>query len=550
MSAVESARVRGVEGQTSGGPAPHRRRAARSGAGWRREVSRSHGLLPRPPDDREKYSYAHRHMWVLTLGSLASFLCLAASQILFTASSPWFWLLLPMLAFVVADYVLSVYLDGFSKDFDLKRHKRLVRKWQPASYPTVDVFLPVCGEPIDVLHNTWTHVRRLASTYQGVVETYVLDDAADADVEAMARDFGFRYVVRENRGWYKKAGNLRNAFGLSDGEHILILDADFAPRADLLDELLPHMDDESIGIVQSPQFFRIIDRQNWIERGAGAVQEQFYRSVQTSREDKDGSICVGSCAVYRRTALDQIGGISLIEHSEDMYTGFDLRALGWKLRYIPVALSAGVCPDTAGAFHNQQYRWCMGSLSLLTSKSFWEMPLRLTTRLCYVSGFLYYLQTALITFLMPLIPLALLVLRPDLLRAEAGLLVLPSLAYVTLVLPLWHRAPYRLEAWAVRMMYGWSHVFAVWDVLRGREMGWKPTGSDGAKKNGMRRYWIGMIGWTGGTAVAWVGVAAWRTLTQYPPDFALMLSAGLFYALVVARVLVQPRTPRTQEVTG
>jgi cellulose synthase (UDP-forming) len=30
-------------------------------------------------------------------------------------------------------------------------------------------------------------------------------------------------------------------------------------------------------------------------------------------------------------------------------------------------------------------------------------------------------------------------------------------------------------------------------------------------------------------------------LTEYPPDFALMLSAGLFYAVVVARVLVQPR---------
>ncbi|NED88087.1 glycosyl transferase family 2, partial [Streptomyces sp. SID11233] len=138
------------------------------------------------------------------------------------------------------------------------------------------------------------------------------------------------------------------------------------------------------------------------------------------------SICVGSCAVYRRSALDEIGGISLIEHSEDMYTGFDLRALGWKLRYVPVALSAGVCPDTAGAFHNQQYRWCMGSLSLLTSKSFWQMDLKLLTRLCYVSGFLYYLQTALLTFIAPLIPLSLLLLRPDLLRAQAGLLILPS----------------------------------------------------------------------------------------------------------------------------
>ncbi|MFD6416802.1 glycosyltransferase family 2 protein [Streptomyces sp. NPDC060194] len=534
MSAVRYAEARGRERR--------RRRGSGSSAGRSGPAGAAHGLLPVPPDDREKYAYATRHLWVLTFGSLVGFACLAMSQFLFTASSPWFWLILPLLAFAVADYLISLYLDGFSKDFDLRRHRSLVRDWRPVDPPSVDVFLPVCGEPLEVLHNTWVHVNRLAGTYRGPVRTYVLDDAADPEVEAMAADFGFVYVVRPRRGWFKKAGNLHHAFGITGGDHILILDADFAPRADLLDELLPHMDDDpAVGIVQSPQFFRTLDRQNWIERGAGAVQEQFYRSVQTSREDKEGSICVGSCAVYRRAALADIGGISLIEHSEDMYTGFDLRALGWRLRYVPVALSAGVCPDSASAFHHQQYRWCMGSLSLLTSRRFWEMDLRFKTRLCYVSGFLYYLQTALLTFLAPLIPLSLLVLRPDLLRAEASLLVLPSLAYVTLVLPLWHRAPYRLEAWAARLMYGWSHVFAVWDVLRGREMGWRPTGSDGARKSGMGRYWTGMIGWSGGTAALWVGLAVYRLLTGYPPDYALMLSAGLFYAIVVARVLVQPR---------
>jgi cellulose synthase (UDP-forming) len=33
----------------------------------------------------------------------------------------------------------------------------------------------------------------------------------------------------------------------------------------------------------------------------------------------------------------------------------------------------------------------------------------------------------------------------------------------------------------------------------------------------------------------------WRVATMYPPDFALVLSSGLFYAVVVGRVLVQPQ---------
>jgi cellulose synthase (UDP-forming) len=64
---------------------------------------------------------------------------------------------------------------------------------------------------------------------------------------------------------------------------------------------------------------------------------------------------------------------------------------------VPVALSTGVCPDTAGAFFNQQYRWCSGSMSLLGSKKFWDAPIRFSSRLCYMSGFFYYIHTALFT---------------------------------------------------------------------------------------------------------------------------------------------------------
>ena len=500
------------------------------------------GLLPKPPTDAEKYAYAKRHLWVLTVSSLISFCCLLVSQFTLAASTPWMWAYMPVLIFTILYYLISLRVNGFTRDFDIKAHKKLVREWRPGHYPSVDVFLPVCGEPIEVLHNTWSHVRQLADRYPGVCVPFVLDDGASPELEAMAADFGFRYGTRPNRGWFKKAGNLHFGFGQSDGAYILILDADFTPRSDLLQELLPYMEaDERIGIVQSPQYFRVLDSQNWIERGAGAVQELFYRSVQVSRQGSDGAICVGSCAVYRRTALDSNGGTTLIEHSEDVHTGFDLRGLGWDLRYVPVAVSTGVCPDTAGAFFNQQYRWCSGSMSLLGSRKFWERKLKFSSRMCYMSGFFYYIHTALFTFAAPVIPIVLLLFTPDKLRVHNMIFVLPSIVYTTLVFPIWHRAPYRLEAWSARMMYGWAHVFAIWDILRKNRMGWQPTGSSGAKKNKTRRFWIGLWVWGGGTALVWVGVAAWRMFTLNPPDFALIMSSGLFYALVVGRALVQPR---------
>jgi cellulose synthase (UDP-forming) len=486
---------------------------------------------------------------VLTAASLISMGCLAFSQFRLIDSSPWLTPLLPCLIFTVLYYLASLRVNAFTADFDLEAHRRLVQDWHPPAYPTVAVFLPVCGEPIGVLENTWTHVRRLADRYPGRATPYVLDDSGNPQLAAMAEDFGFVYGSRPNRGWYKKAGNLHYGLSISDEEYILILDADFAPRADLLDELLPYMErDPKTGIVQSPQYFRVLDGQSWIERGAGSVQELFYRAIQVSRQSRDGAICVGSCAVYRRAALDSNGGTTLIEHSEDVHTGFDLRRLGWDLRYVPIPLATGNCPDSVGAFYHQQYRWCSGSMSLLGSKKFWDTKLRLATRLCYVSGFLYYIHTALFIFMAPLIPIILLVAMPGNLKVEYTLLVLPSVIYTTLIFPWWHTCPYRLEAWAVRMMYGWAHVFAIFDIVRGRRQAWRPTGSAAARRNGHRRLLIGVWIWSGGTALIWVGAALWRMLTMYPPDFALVLCCGLFYAVIVGRILVPPRRTAAEPV--
>ncbi|MEU0072597.1 hypothetical protein ABZ027_24050 [Streptomyces sp. NPDC006332] len=54
----------------------------------------------------------------------------------------------PAPAAVRRELSISLRLDSFSPSFDLRGHRRLVRAWQPERYPDVDVFLPVCGEPL------------------------------------------------------------------------------------------------------------------------------------------------------------------------------------------------------------------------------------------------------------------------------------------------------------------------------------------------------------------------------------------------------------------
>ena len=506
------------------------------------EEEAAHLVLPVPPHDAEKYSYVRRHAWVLTLCSVLTFPPLVYSQVRLFIDSPWFLLYAPFMVLGTLTFLVSLLADGFGPGFDLDEHRRIVAGWRPWSYPSVDVFLPTCGEPIELHRNSWTYVAELRAAYHGRLTPYVLDDVGSPELKALARKFGFAYATRPDRGWYKKSGNLKYAYEISDGDFVLLLDADFAPRADLLDETLPYFYAfPEVGIVQTPQYFHVVDEQTWVERGAGAIQELFYRSIQTVRARKDGAICVGSCAVYRRAALAQNGGMSLAEHSEDLHTGFDLYRLGWRLRYLPVALSTGNCPDNVMAFLNQQYRWCSGTMSLLKDGKFWHTRLPLHSRLCYLAGLAGYAYTAVFVFVAPALAIGMLVLTPGFLLLKNMLFIAPVLFYAGVIYPMWHRAPYRLEAWSVRVLSSWAHVFALWDMLTGRLHGWQPSGSGAKRQDGRRRLMIGLIGWSLGSAALWTALAAWRMMSMDAYNFFLTFVLGVFQLVVVGRILMAPR---------
>jgi cellulose synthase (UDP-forming) len=305
-------------------------------------------LVQPPPSASEKHLYIDRSLPYLATAVVIGFLAASASQVMFEVSSGIWPFALFTLAGAVA-FGLSIPSSFTGRSFDLAAHEQRVREWRPARYPVVDIHLPVCGEPVKTLRNTWFHVLELLKAYPGWAHAYVLDDAADPQAQALAAEFGFTYVSREDRPWMMKSGNLRYAFARTQGEFIVILDADFAPRTDFLAETLPYFDDPELAIVQTPQYFRVNRDMTWVEQAAGAVQELFYRAIQVTRVRLGASICVGSCAIYRRKALEPQGGTTLIAYAEDVHTGLDVQRAGWRLTYLPVLLTTGRCPGKLDA---------------------------------------------------------------------------------------------------------------------------------------------------------------------------------------------------------
>ena len=138
---------------------------------------------------------------------------------------------------------------------------------------------------------------------------------------------------------------------------------------------------------------------------------------------------------------------------------------------------------------------------------------------------------------------------PERVRLINYLFIVPSIIYNLVVFPAWHRCRFGPEAFMAKLLYGWAHVFALWDICRRKRMGWQPTGG-GQRKAGTRRIWVGLTVWNGGTGLAWVALAGWRHDHGTAPAFIPLLGvgpAGLRHHRDGAGRAAQPRPGRRRE---
>ena len=434
-------------------------------------------ILAEAPSDTEKGIYKQKNSYIYIFFRMISLisLCIGTWLIFKISTISFYWYGVPT-ALIVGYVMISTCISCYDTNPDKKTHEEIINNMSEI-LPCVDVFLPVCGESFEVIENTFKHIKDLDWPNLSI---YVLDDGGKKDVEFLSRRFGFEYICRPDRPSLKKAGNLRHAFTQSNSEFITIFDADFCPRRDFLKETVPYFKNEKIAIVQTPQFFRRREEQTWVEKGAGVTQEIFYRLVQPNRNKLNASICVGTCGVYRREALEPFGGTATVDYSEDVNTGFNCMTLGYDVEYVPVTLAMGTCPDSKVELFTQQYKWVMGSTTLFSNPSFWKSSLNWTQKLCYISGMCYYFLTALLILIGPLPGLFLVIFRPNYVFWFNIGFSIPSIVFSYVIMKLWCKQKYDFSCARIRVIQYLAHIFAIKDKIMGKNVQSVPTREGGS----------------------------------------------------------------------
>jgi len=182
---------------------------------------------------------------------------------------------------------------------------RIKHRSPPPAPPgmTVDVFITTYNEPLDMVLDTARAAQRIRYPHT----TWILDDGARDELRAAAEQEGIGYLTRSadwaDRPRHAKAGNLNNALMMTQGEFLLILDADQVPKPEILDRTLGYFNQRKVALVQTPQWFVNVPQDDPL----GSQAPLFYGPIQQGKDGWNAAFFCGSNAILRREALMQLG---------------------------------------------------------------------------------------------------------------------------------------------------------------------------------------------------------------------------------------------------
>jgi len=197
--------------------------------------------------------------------------------------------------------------------------------------------------------------------YPGKFDILVVDDGSeDGSPELLSKEPGIT-LLRNNvqRG---KAAALNFAVAHAKGEIVACIDSDTYPAKDMLERAVRHFFEHEkvasvvvfVGVHQPKTLLeRIQEIEYWISFGF------FFRTIASI----DGLyVTPGPTALYRKSALEKLGGFDEQNLTEDMEIALRMQKEGYKIRACHETMVLTEVPATLPKLFRQRLRWYRGGV--------------------------------------------------------------------------------------------------------------------------------------------------------------------------------------------
>lgn len=203
------------------------------------------------------------------------------------------------------------------------------------------------------------------TSYKNLLQVIVVNDGSKDNTGKLARVLQKEYKTlvvldKPNSG---KANSINYALKYVQSELVGIIDADSFPHKDAFSRLVGYFDNSKVGAVTAACVPR--NQNTFLEK----LQAIEYKVIAFSRKLLEfiDSIYVapGSLTIYRKKALEDIGGFNSKNITEDIEATWHLLKNNWEVKMCFNSYVTTKVPNTLKPWFNQRRRWALGGLQCI-----------------------------------------------------------------------------------------------------------------------------------------------------------------------------------------
>lgn len=265
---------------------------------------------------------------------------------------------------------ISIYMLSFFLIIYFRNQKIFFNYPEPSINYGVSFVVPAYNEE-DSIEDSIAHIFEIE--YDNIKEVIVVNDCSTDRtkeiVESLLEKYPKLKLINNETNLGNAAGSQNVGLKHATSELIAVVDADSFPTKDSIGKMVGFFDDEKVGAVTCPVLAR---NRNTLWEKLQAIE---YIAISFGRKllEYVDAIYVtpGPLALYRKKALDEIGGFDEKNLTQDIEATWHLAYNGWDRK---MSLSAGVhsqVPKKLKPWFVQRRRWNIGGLQCI--QKYWRI---------------------------------------------------------------------------------------------------------------------------------------------------------------------------------
>ncbi len=266
-----------------------------------------------------------------------------------------------------------------------------VENGELTAYPDIDVYIPIRRVDINILEKTFLGLKQ--QDYPGNIHIFVADDTPEKELSIKYRElcdkYSFTYIYDPSNTRYK-AGMLNIVLPKGKSKYIAFFDYDQIPTPGIIKKFVNVLvSNPNVPFVQAKKSF--IGLNNRTKVWSALLYLQFFEVYERSKDEIGTVMFAGSTAMFRRDAIESVGGIPETTFTEDNNLSIKLLLNGKHGKFLNIVGSIGTVPPNFRSQISQLWRWSHGGThtlkvnftSLIKSKKLnWSQKIDIISTLC------------------------------------------------------------------------------------------------------------------------------------------------------------------------